>query len=357
MPNHDIVAIGASAGGVEAVAQLIKHLPSDLPAALFVVLHFPANSSSTLPQILNRAKTLPAVHPRNGELIQPGQIYVALPNRHLLVRSGQILLSQEARENGYRPAIDTLFRSVARTYGRRVVGIILTGMLDDGTAGLKIIHARGGVTVAQDPEEALFEGMPRSAIKNCKVDHVLNIADIAELIIQLAYTPVQEKKASFSDIAKDVENHINSGINRGINSDIDRESEIVALDKAKLEQGEKSGTASTWTCPDCGGVLWELQDENLVRFRCHVGHTYSIESLVAEQANDLEQALWSATRALEEKSALARRMAARARQQNRYISETQFLQRAQEAKEQAEMLKQMILQQTEINQDQIEAEQ
>ncbi|WP_416668475.1 chemotaxis protein CheB [Egbenema bharatensis] len=340
MPNHDIIAIGASAGGVETVAKLIQRLPPDLPAPLFVVLHFPSNSSSVLPQILNRIKTLPAAHPRNGEPIQPGQIYVAPPNHHLLVQSGQILLSRGPRENGHRPAIDTLFRSVARAYGRRAVGIILSGMLDDGTAGLKFIHARGGVTIAQDPEEALFESMPRSAIEHTHVDYVLKVADVAALIIQLAHTPIPEEKSMSDPAEHDMAKDRNNGI--------EREGEIVALDKAKLEQGEKSGTASTWTCPDCGGVLWELQDESLIRFRCHTGHTYSLESLVAEQENDLERALWSATRALEEKAALARRMAAQAKQQNRRISETQFLERAQEAQHQAEMLRQMILQQTEI---------
>ncbi|PSB57333.1 chemotaxis protein CheB, partial [filamentous cyanobacterium CCP1] len=239
MPDHDIVVIGASAGGVETVTQLVKQLPPDLPATLFVVLHFPSQSISFLPSILNRLGTLPAAHPQNGEPIQPNRIYVAPPNYHLLVQHGHVYLSLGPRENGHRPAIDPLFRSVAHAYGRRAVGIILSGMLDDGTAGLRVIQLRGGLTIAQDPDEALFSSMPRSAIEHCDVDYVLKVADIAALITKLAKTPAPENTPMSNN---DVPNETNNGI--------DQESKIVAKDKAASEQGEKSGAASTWTCPD-----------------------------------------------------------------------------------------------------------
>lgn len=327
MSNRDIVVIGASAGGVEAISQFVKLLPSDLPAALFVVVHFPSFGISVLPQILSRAGSLPAVHPQDGEAIVPGKIYVAPPDYHLLVQRNHVRLSREPGENGHRPAIDTLFRSAARAYGRRVVGVILTGTLDDGTAGLGIIKARGGVSVVQDPEEALFDGMPRSAIENVAVDHILKLAEIASVLNEISHEPIEEGET--------------------VSGEIDREAKIVFQDKAALERGERPGNPSPLTCPDCGGVLWELQDDNLIRFRCHVGHAYSSNSLLAEQSNSVETALWSAIRALEEKAALARRMAVQARQQNRLMSEAQFRKRAEEAEQHSALVRQVILQQSE----------
>ncbi|MCA1994081.1 MAG: chemotaxis protein CheB [Coleofasciculus sp. S288] len=327
MSNRDIIVIGASAGGVEALSQLVKLLPSDLPAALFVVVHFPSFGISVLPQILSRAGSLPAVHPQDGEAIVPGKIYIAPPGYHLLVQPNHVRLSREPRENGLRPAIDTLFRSAARAYGRRVMGVILTGTLDDGTAGLAAIKARGGVSVVQDPEEALFEGMPRSAIENVAVDHILKLADIALILNEMSHEPVEVRET--------------------VSGEIDREAEIVFQDKAALERGERPGNPSPLTCPDCGGVLWELQDDDLIRFRCHVGHVYSSNSLLAEQSDSVEVALWSAVRTLEEKAALARRMAVQARQQNRLMSEAQFRKRAEEAEQHSALVRQVILQQNE----------
>lgn len=335
MAEHKIIVIGASAGGVEATVQLVECLPADFPASLFVALHFPAYSTSLLPQILSRAGALPAVHPHNEDAICPGKIYVAPPNYHLLVHRNHIALSLGPRENGHRPAIDTLFRSAAQSHGHSTIGVILSGTLDDGTAGLMSIHSQGGVTIVQDPNEALFNGMPCSAIENAKVDHVLKISEIALLLIQLANDPVEEATEEDKDMTPD---------------EINLESEIVAQNKAELEQGKHPGNASTLTCPDCGGVLWELRDGDLVRFRCHVGHAYSLDSLLSEQAADLERALWSATRALEEKAALLRRMATHAHQQNLSRSEAQFLERARDAAQSAVLMRQMIAQQVQTKQ-------
>lgn len=328
MSVHNIVVIGASAGGVEALTQLVKVLPINLQAALFVVVHFPPGGVSVLPQILNRVGHLPAHHARDGEAIQLGHIYVAPPNFHLFVRPHQVRLNRGPRENGHRPAIDTLFRSAAQSYGLRVVGVILTGMLDDGTAGLAVVKARGGIAIVQDPEEAMFDSMPRSAIANVAVDQVLKLNEIAACLSQLSHNPIQGVEF--------------------MSDEIEREAEIVAQNKAAMERGERPGNASPLTCPDCGGVLWELEDGNLIRFRCHVGHAYSIESLLAEQATGVEQALWTAVRALEEKAALARRMAAQASQQQRLHSESRFQQQAEEIHQQASLIRQVILQQTHL---------
>jgi two-component system chemotaxis response regulator CheB len=328
MTGHHIIAIGASAGGVETLSKLVSQLPSDLNAAIFVALHFPPHATSLLPQILNRLKTIPARHPAEGDAIEPGNIYIAPPDYHLLVRQGRIHLDHGARENGHRPAIDTLFRSIAYAYGQQAIGVILTGTLDDGTAGLLTIKARGGIAIVQDPNEALFTGMPLSAINAVEVDEILKVRDIARRLIELSTLPIQEKKPMTEEIS--------------------HEGEWVAQEKAAIERGERTGLASAFTCPDCGGVLWELHDQSLMRYRCHVGHAYSIDSLLSEKDNSLERALWTANRALEEKAALARRMAAQAKRSHHSMSEAQFLERAAEAESHAAVLKQVLLQQIEL---------
>jgi two-component system, chemotaxis family, protein-glutamate methylesterase/glutaminase len=193
VPRHDLVVIGASAGGVEALSRLVAGLPADLAAALLVVLHTPPASESHLPAILARAGPLPAAHARDGEHIRPGQIYVAPPNYHLTVQAGSLRLVQGPTENGFRPAADPLFRTAAQAYGEQVVGVVLSGALDDGAGGLTAIKQQGGVTVAQDPDEALVASMPRSAIRFDHVDHVLPIAEIAALLMRLAGSPAPER--------------------------------------------------------------------------------------------------------------------------------------------------------------------
>lgn len=341
MPTHDIIVIGASAGGVEAISLLVAQLPPDLPASLFVVMHFPAQSNSILPQILNRYNTLPAHHAKDREPIQPGQIYVTPPDRHLLLQPGYINLSRGPREHGHRPSVDTLFRSAAGVYRSRVVGVILSGTLDDGSAGIIVIKDRGGVAIVQDPDEALFNGMPHSAIQAVKVDFVLPVAGIAAQLVQFAHQAVEEMEMP-PDETPDTYHA------PAIHHEIEQESKIIGTDKATRERGEHPGDPSILTCPDCGGVLWELQEDNIIRFRCHVGHAYSIESLLAEQADDVERALWSAVRALEEKASLARRMATRASQQKLAKSAAQFSERAEEAKQNADLVRQMILQQPDL---------
>ena len=196
VPGHDLVVIGASAGGVEALRELVAGLPAELAAAVLVVLHTPPTRDSRLPAILGRAGILPTAHARDGEGIRPGQIYVAPPNYHLTVEAESLRLVQGPTENGFRPAADPLFRTAARAYGARVVGVVLSGALDDGAAGLTAIKQQGGVTVAQDPDEAIVPGMPRSAIRFDHVDHVLPVAAIAALLVRLAGPPAPERSSS-----------------------------------------------------------------------------------------------------------------------------------------------------------------
>src|SRR4051812_8388035 len=204
MPEHDVVVIGASAGGVEALSRLVGMFPPDLPASVFVVLHVPAESTSVLPRILNRAGPLPVIHPISGQAFERGHIYVAPPDHHLLVKQGYCELTRGPRENGHRPAVDPLFRSAARVYGARVIGVILSGALDDGTAGMVAIQMRKGICVVQSPDDALYAGMPQSAIDNVKVDHVIPLAEMGNLLVELAHTPVliesAEPDAEFMDM-------------------------------------------------------------------------------------------------------------------------------------------------------------
>src|SRR5438874_5444198 len=189
--QRDIVVMGASAGGVETLATLVSGLPAEFPAAIFVVLHLLPTGQSVLPEILDRAGPLPAATAESGETIDRGRIYVAPPDRHLLLLPGRVRLTNGPRENGHRPALDPLFRSAVRTYRQRVIAVVLSGSLDDGTAGLRLVKRLGGTTVAQDPEDALYPSMPASAVANEAADYVLPIADIAALLCELVDTPIE----------------------------------------------------------------------------------------------------------------------------------------------------------------------
>jgi two-component system chemotaxis response regulator CheB len=328
LPGHDIIVVGASAGGVEALSELVRGLPGDLPAAVFIVLHVPAQSPSILPQILARAGKLPATHALDGEEIAPGRVYIAPPDNHLLVERGHVRVVRGPKENRCRPAVDPMFRSAALAYGPRVVGVILTGALDDGTVGLRDLKKRGGTTIVQDPREALYPGMPQSALDNVKVDYCLPLAEIAPLLAHLASEPAADEGAY--PVPDDLKTE--AGI---------AEQQMGAPEL--IESVEKIGRRSIFTCPECSGTMWELTDGDLLRFRCHVGHAFSAESLMAEQAETLEDALWSAVRALEEKVALARRLAQRARDRSYHKAALTYDERARVAEKQAEIVRQMLL--------------
>lgn len=324
MPGHDIIVIGASAGGVEALTALVKHLPSSLPAAVFVVVHFPPQSTSILPRLLTRAGPLPATHADDGEAIKTGHLYIAPPDFHLLLKDGRTSVVRGPRENHSRPAIDPLFRSAALAYGPRVVGIILSGTLADGAAGLAAVKRRGGVAVVQDPDDAFFPDMPRSALQYVKADHVLPLSAMPPLLVRLASEPVGEGGKPMS-------------------SEMEKETDIAQFDLATLESEEKPGMPSVFACPDCGGTLWELQDENLLRFRCRVGHAFSSESLLAAQTGEIETALWVALRTLEERATLVRRLENRARENQQQFAASSFAEQAQTAEHQAALIRKLLL--------------
>jgi len=324
--TRDIIVLGASAGGVEALTRLVSFLPPDLPAAVFVVIHIPAHVTSFLPRIFMRAGPIPASHPKDGEPIQKGRIYIAPPNYHLLLQNGSIRLSTGPTENGHRPAVDPLFRSAALECGPRVAGVVLSGSLDDGTAGLAEIRARGGVTIVQSPEEALYPSMPRSAIDHVAVDHVLPIAAIAPLLSRLAreHVPVEPD----SDAAP--------------SPTLREEVHAAELRPGDPHANNHPGVPSEYACPACGGALWEMKNGDLVRFRCRTGHAWSTEALLAEQADATETALWTGLRALEERASLLLRLVVRMRRSGNDHSAATFARQVEEAQRSAEVLRGML---------------
>jgi two-component system chemotaxis response regulator CheB len=324
MPGHDIITVGASAGGIEALSQLVGGLPAHLPAAVFVVVHVAPHGTSVLPRILQRAGRLPAAHPRDGEPIVPGRIYIAPPDFHLLVKPGHVRLTRGPCENGHRPAADPLFRTAARYYGPRVIGVVLSGALDDGTAGMMAVKRGGGVAVVQDPEEALFSGMPRSALEHAAVDYSVPVAEVGPLLARLAAEPA-------------------AGAAPDLSPDEEKEADMAEIDLSKMTNETHPGHPSSFACPDCGGTLWEMREGELIRFRCRVGHAWSPESLIAEQADGLEASLWAALRALEEQTQLPRRLAEQAASRGYARAAESFRHRIQDSEGHAGLIRSILL--------------
>ena len=275
------MVIGTSSGGVEALRRLAGDLPPELPAALFVVMHVPEWAPSVLPDILSRAGPLKAVHPEDGDRIEKGRIYVAPPDFHLLGERGRVRLTRGPKENRHRPAVDPLFRTAAVAYGPRVVGVVLSGTLNDGTAGLQAVKQRGGVAVVQDPGDALFSGMPESALEYVGADHCLPMEKIAPLLVRLSGEAAKEEGAY------------------PVPDDMELESRIAGLDPTAIDSDERPGELSRFTCPESSGPLYELQSGDLVRFRCRVGHAFTAESILYDRFEELEKALYAALNTLE----------------------------------------------------------
>ena len=321
--THDLVVIGASAGGIEALSKLVGALPADLQACLCVVQHLSSTRESYLPRILNQAGPLPACFAADGDPIEPARIYIAPRDRHLIVSERGLQVVMGPRENNFRPAIDPLFRSAAVARGERVVGVVLTGALDCGTAGLLAIKRCGGVVLVQDPDEALVADMPRSAIDNVPVDAVLRLDGLAARIVELSRQPARRRpKANAQQIGQEVE------INR------------MAPD---AELMPPLGTPVGLTCPNCAGPLYEMSDGPQLRFRCRVGHAFGGEALSAEQRNTTEGAFWAALRALEEQAALARRLATRQRELGNIRTVANYDERAASAEHQARIVREELL--------------
>jgi two-component system, chemotaxis family, protein-glutamate methylesterase/glutaminase len=327
MPGHDVIVIGGSAGSLEPLTTLVEGLPPDLPAAVCVTRHTSPHARNMVPLILSKAGTLPATEAVDGEPLRAGHIYVAPPDYHLVVISGSLRVSRSATENRFRPAIDPLFRSAAVAYGPRVVGVLLSGGQDDGTAGLWAVKQQGGIAVIQDPHEAQHPSMPRSAQTYVPVDYCLPAADLAPLLVRLAHEPVT------------VENTL------PVSEELLMETHI-ALQGNALESGLlKVGQLTPYTCPTCHGALLQLKAGRFVRFRCHTGHAYSARSFLAELRETIDDALWNTLRALDESVLLMTHMAEHLRQEDPTAAAVAlFTAHAQEAQQQAHQIRQMVMQ-------------
>ncbi|HTZ85635.1 MAG TPA: chemotaxis protein CheB [Solirubrobacteraceae bacterium] len=293
--QRDIVVIGASAGGVEALGTLTAGLPAELGASVFVVLHVMSGGKSVLPQILSRKCALTVAAADDGEEIERGQVYVAPPDHHMLIADGHVRLTHGPRENGHRPAVDPLFRSAARAFGRRVIGVVLSGALDDGTAGLRMICEAGGVALVQDPAGALYPSMPASALEHTPQARAVPLGQLADAICAAIDEPLGEDEPPSGNPIKS--------------------SPVAEPDRS--DDDPRAGVLTALTCPECGGALWEHDEHGVIRFKCHVGHAYSSESLEASQAESLEGALWAGLRSLQERADLFNRLARRGRANER----------------------------------------
>jgi two-component system chemotaxis response regulator CheB len=316
VPEHDceLVVVGASAGGVEALIRFVRALPSDFPVPILVVLHIPPSGPSLLPDILTRNGPLLASHARDGEELVGGRIYVAPPDEHMTVSGGQIQTSRGPRENGHRPAIDPLFRSASLAFDGKVAGVVLSGTLDDGTAGLSWIKLRDGATLVQAPSDALYPAMPQNAIDFVDPDYVEPVEELVNTLVRLT-----------SD----------AGGRNG------KEATLEPAPDPSSEQPQP-GDIAPFSCPSCGGSLWETVTDGIANYRCRVGHAYTLNSLVAAHGDTVERAMWTAYRALEEQAAMSRRVGRRLAERGRVESAERFERQAEQSANQAAALKRVL---------------
>jgi two-component system, chemotaxis family, protein-glutamate methylesterase/glutaminase len=320
MANRDLVAIGASAGGVEALAFLCTKLPADFPATVLITQHLPSHYASTLDRILSEAGNMPAAFAREGDPLRKGQILLAPPGCHLIADRDRLLLGRGPRENNVRPAIDPMLRSVAVCCGPRAIGVILTGTLGDGASGLRAIQQCGGITVVQDPDDAAFPDMPRTALNRSIPDHITSLANLPALLNGLVQRPAGEPKPVPESVRFEV------GIASG--------------QKASMADMDRLGRRSVLTCPDCNGVMWEIDD--LSHYRCHVGHAYGADSMSLAVDENLRRALGSALRALEERIALTERLRKQASERGHNQSADIWTRRIEEIEKETDALRKAI---------------
>ncbi|MBK8904986.1 MAG: chemotaxis protein CheB [Anaerolineaceae bacterium] len=327
MPNETelrrVIAVGASMGGPDALRTFVGHLEAALPAAVLIVQHQAPDSPQLLADILSKAGALPAAYAVDSEPLQPRRIYLARPDRHLVVEDGRIRVMAGPRENRTRPAIDPLFRSTAVAYGSRAVGVLLTGMLHDGTAGLDAIRRCGGVTMVQNPVDAAYPDMVNNALAAMDVDHCLPLVELAELLNRLVYSPLTQSPPVPEDLWLEV-----AFSQRAMGG-----SELM----------DEIAQATSFTCPDCGGRLWELASAGQPRYRCEVGHAFSAASLVRGNRDGVEQSLWAALRALEERERMLDRLAASSEANGRHKTALDYHERAAETKKHRTQLRQFML--------------
>jgi two-component system, chemotaxis family, protein-glutamate methylesterase/glutaminase len=335
--KKNIVVIGASAGGFEAIKKLVSLLPSDLNAAIFIVWHMSAEVRGILPNVINRQKKILAANAIDGEPIVYNRIYVAPPDHHLLLEKGIVRITKGPKENRFRPAVDPLFRSAAQHYGSRVIGIVLSGALNDGSAGLWTIKNRGGTTVIQDPLEAEVPSMPQNALAAVDIDHCIRIEEMSLLLQKL----VEQTANDFKQPAMEEINKTNI------------ENRIAAQEDVPEEEKLSLGKFTPYACPDCHGVLSAIRDGNIVRYRCHTGHAFSADSLLASISENIEDTLWSALRGLEESNILLNNLGDHFAHHNQPKLAALYFKKATEADSRAKLIRQVVFNHEQLSTDAI----
>lgn len=319
--RRNIIVIGTSAGGLEALDNLVGQLPTNLPASIFIVQHLaPGLSGSALLHRLGRHQAFTPRFAENGQRFKPGCLYIAPPDNHLLLKSATVRVTKGARENRSRPGIDPLFRSAAVAHGARVIGVVLSGLLDDGTAGLMAIKRCGGVCVVQDPKDAAYSAMPQSALDNVDVDYCVSIADMGPLLTRLVSQA--------------------PGRNKAVPDDVRTEASIAERVLSDVGQVNGLGDQVPYNCPNCGGVLWEIATPGVKRYRCHTGHSFTRSTLLASQSEKIEETLWISLRMFEERRNLLTSML---KTQARGAMQTSYQQRLKETALHIERIRAMLL--------------
>ncbi|MBO0733688.1 MAG: chemotaxis protein CheB [Methylocapsa sp.] len=325
MLNRNILAIGASAGGVEALRFLAKGFSRDFPASVLITIHLTSRFESTLDKILSQAGPLPAVFAKDGEALQKSRIYIAPPQRHLIIESERLLLGNGPRENSARPAIDPMFRSAGLCCGFRSIGVVLTGSLGDGASGLFTLKQCGGITIVQDPDDARHSEMPLTALSRSKPDHVVRLAELPALLASLVRLPAGPPAKAPEATGYEVDIAKNGAQSKSAMND--------------FRDLDKIGRRSVLACPDCGGVMWEFIDGDVVRYRCHTGHAYTAEVMTLALDENLRRALASALRALDERVALAQSLQHQAIERGRMMLAEIWGRRAEEHLKEAEVIR------------------
>ncbi|WP_460983400.1 chemotaxis protein CheB [Spirosoma fluminis] len=335
MTKRDIIVIGASAGGVTALKEIVGRLPADFNVPIFVVQHVAPYSPSLLPQILTHSGPLNAVHPEDGDPIRPGVIYVAPPDHHILIEEQTILVKKGPKENRFRPSIDALFRSAAYTFGARVIGVVLTGLLNDGTSGMWSIKRLGGVSIVQQPEDALYPSMPENVLEFVEVEHVVPLVEIPSLLCKLT-----EEQASETP-------HLPMDELERMQTEVQIASQLNAFEKGILDMGE----LTPLTCPECHGALVSFKEGKLIRYRCHTGHAYTASALLSEVTKTVEDMFWGTIRGLEETIILLEQSAKVFAEAGDDEAANEFTRKAAETRERSRQLHTSILQQEQISED------
>jgi len=336
MAKRNIIVIGASAGGFEALKTLVQGLPDDLEASIFIVWHMAADVRGILPDVLNRHGKIKAANAYDKEPIEPGRIYVAPPDRHLIVEPGHVRVTRGPKENRFRPAVDPLFRSAAHSYRQQVIGVILSGALDDGTSGLWTVKHFGGVAVVQDPRDAEVSSMPENALYEVEVDHVVPASQLADLLVRLSRETIDASEEIMEDEKR-----------------IATEIGIAKEDNAFNTGIFQSGKLTPFTCPECHGVLSEIKDGNRPRYRCHTGHAFSADSLLTSVTENIEATMWGSIRGIDESVMLLDHM-------GRHLSDTGqtelsklYFQKAREAESRSDIIRRAVNQHEQLSIDRL----